>query len=220
MEEAKVTVQILEELRQQLALLQSTMDTLREQSRQKDEEIERLRQIILNLQRAQFGQRSEKRTYILDNGHQQLSLFDMQAEAEHTPASEVTKHPEKEIQVSGHSRKKKRTLEELCTSLPVEERVVDLPDDEKVNARGQALTCIGQEYIRTELVLERAKAKVVKHYRKVYADRELEQETGDSQVFKPVMPPPLLLHSYASASVGTDVLMKKYVHAMPLYRQE
>ena len=220
MEEAKVTVQILEELRQQLALLQSTMDTLREQSRQKDEEIERLRQIILNLQRAQFGQRSEKRTYILDDRHQQLSLFDMQAEAEHTPVSEVTKHPDKEIQVSGHSRKKKRTLEELCTSLPVEERVVDLPDDEKVNARGQALTCIGQEYIRTELVLERAKAKVVKHYRKVYADRKLEQETGYSEVFKPVMPPPLLAHSYASASVVTDVLMKKYVDAMPLYRQE
>ena len=43
MEEAKVTVQILEELRQQLAMLQSTMDTLREQSRQKDEGIERLR---------------------------------------------------------------------------------------------------------------------------------------------------------------------------------
>lgn len=43
MEEAKVTVQILEELRQQLAMLQSTMDTLREQSRQKDEEIKRLR---------------------------------------------------------------------------------------------------------------------------------------------------------------------------------
>ena len=220
MEEAKVTVQILEELRQQLALLQSTMDTLREQSRQKDEEIERLRQIILNLQRAQFGQRSEKRTYILDDGHQQLSLFDMQSEAEHTPVSEVTKHLEKEIQVSGHSRKKKHTLEELCASLPVEERVADLPDDEKVSASGHTLSCIGQEYIRTELVLERAKAKVVKHYRKVYADRELEQEPGDSQVFKPVMPPPLLPHSYASASVVTDVLMKKYVHAMPLYRQE
>ena len=51
-------------------LLDVTIDTLREQSRQKDEEIERLRQIILNLQRAQFGQRSEKRTYILDDGNQ------------------------------------------------------------------------------------------------------------------------------------------------------
>ena len=97
---------------------------------------------------------------------------------------------------------------------------MDLPDEEKANANGQALVCIGQEYIRTELVLERAKAKVVKHYRKVYADRQLEQEMGYSEVFKPVMPPPLLAHSYASASVVTDVLMKKYVDAMPLYRQE
>lgn len=52
------------------SLLDVTIDTLREQSRQKDEEIERLRQIILNLQRAQFGQHSEKRTYILDDGNQ------------------------------------------------------------------------------------------------------------------------------------------------------
>lgn len=129
-------------------------------------------------------------------------------------------NPEKEICVSGHSRKKKRTLEELCATLPVEERIVDLPDEEKANANGQALVYIGQEYIRTELVLERAKAKVVKHYRKVYADRQFEQETGYSEVFKPVMPPPLLAHSYASASVVADVLMKKYVDAMPLYRQE
>ena len=217
MEQAKVPVQILEELRQQNIMLQSTMDTLRKQSRQKDEEIERLQQIILNLQRAQFGQRSEKQRYVLDDGTQQLSLFDMQTE---TPAPEPSPHSEKEIHVSGHSRKKKRTLEELCATLPVEERIVDLPDDEKVNANGHALACIGQEYIRTELVLERAKAKVVKHYRKVYADHELEQETGYSEVFKPVMPPPLLAHSYASASVVTDVLMKKYVDAMPLYRQE
>ena len=212
--------EILLAIQQQLTILQSTIDTLREQSRQKDEEIERLRQIILNLQRAQFGRRSEKRTYILDDGNQQLSMFDTPEKPEETPAPEPLQNPEKEIHVSGHSRKKKRTLEELCTSLPVEELIVDLPDDEKVNANGHALVCIGQEYIRTELVLERAKVKVVKHYRKVYADRELEQETGYSEVFKPVMPPPLLAHSYASASVVTDVLMKKYVDAMPLYRQE
>ena len=195
MEEDKVPVQMLEELRQQLAMLQSTMNTLKKQSRQKNEEIERLQQIILNLQRAQFGQRSEKRTYVLDDGTQQLNLFDMQTETEETPAPEPLPHSEKEIHVLGHSRKKKRTLEELCATLPVEERIVDLPDDEKVNAKGQVLICIGQEYIRTELVLERAKAKVVKHYRKVYADRKLEQEIGYAEVFKPVMLPPLLPHS-------------------------
>ena len=128
--------------------------------------------------------------------------------------------PEREIRVSGHSRKKKRTLEELCATLPMEERIVDLPDDEKVNANGHALICIGQEYIRTELVLERARAKVVKHYWKVCADRKLEQENGYAKVLKPVMSPPLLVHSYASPSVVTDVLMKEYVDAMLLYRQE
>ena len=207
-------------IQRQLTMLQSTIDSLREQSRQKDEEIERLRQIILNLQRTQFGQRSEKRTYVLDDGNQQISLFDTPEKSEEKSNPEPSQNPEKEICVSGHSRKKKRTLEELCATLPVEERIVDLPDEEKANANGQALVCIGQEYIRTELVLERAKAKVVKHYRKVYADRQLEQETGYSEVFKPVMPPPLLAHSYASASVVTDVLMKKYVDAMPLYRRE
>lgn len=68
--------EILLAIQQQMVMLQNTIDTLREQSRQKDEEIERLRQIILNLQRAQFGQRSEKRKYVLDDGNQQLSLFD------------------------------------------------------------------------------------------------------------------------------------------------
>ena len=106
------------------SLLDVTIDTLREQSRQKDEEIERLRQIILNLQRTQFGQRSEKRTYVLDDGNQQLSLFDTPEKSEEKSNPEPSQNPEKEICVSGHSRKKKRTLEELCATLPVEGRIV------------------------------------------------------------------------------------------------
>ena len=103
MEQARVLVQILEELRQQNAMLQSAMNTLREQSRQKDEEIERLRQIILNLQRAQFGQRSEKRTYVLDDGNQQLSLFDTPEKSEEKSNPEPSQNPEKEICVSGNA---------------------------------------------------------------------------------------------------------------------
>ena len=76
MEQAELLMQILAEIRQQNAMLQSTIEVLKEENRRKDEENGRLRQIILNLQRAQFGWRSEKRTYILDDGNQQLSLFD------------------------------------------------------------------------------------------------------------------------------------------------
>lgn len=58
-----------------------------------------------------------------------------------------------EIAVSGHKRRKKRTLEELCASLPVEEHIVNLPETEQVNHNGTPLVCIGREYIRTELVM-------------------------------------------------------------------
>ena len=76
MEQAELLMQILAEIRQQNTMLQSTIEVLKEENLRKDEENERLRQIILNLQRAQFGRRSEKRTYILDDGNQQLSMFD------------------------------------------------------------------------------------------------------------------------------------------------
>ena len=122
--------------------------------------------------------------------------------------------------VSGHKRKKKRTLEELCANLPVEEHVVDIPEAEQVSDTGSPLVCIGREYIRTELVMERVKLKVVKHYRKVYANREWEMEYGDADLYKPDMPAPLLKHSYVSPSVATDVMVKKYADGLPLYRQE
>lgn len=51
-----------------------------------------------------------------------------------------------------------------------------LQGDEKVNANGYALICIKQEYIRTELVLERARARGVKHYQRVCADCELNRK--------------------------------------------
>ena len=102
-----------------------------------------------------------------------------------------------EIVVAAHPRKKKLTLEELCAALPVEECVADLPEEERFNLRGTPLVCIGREYIRTELVMERAKVKVVKHYRKVHADRETELLTGESEIFKPELSAPLLPHSYS-----------------------
>ena len=62
-----------------------------EQSRQKNEAIKRLRQSILNLQRAQFGQRSEKRTYILDDGNQQLSCSTRQRNRRRSPTRNLRK---------------------------------------------------------------------------------------------------------------------------------
>ena len=222
MDPANIPEEILSDIRQQLAMLRDTVDTLTAQNKQKDNEIERLTQMLLNMQRARFGQTSEKRTYVLDDNTEQLTLF----ESAETGTSgipqveDVSQSDPAQVLVANHCRKKKRTLEDLCASLPVEEHIVDLPEGEKQTGDGKPLICIGQEYVRTELVVERAKAKVVKHYRKVYADREQEDVTGCTEIFKPAMSAPLLPHSYVSASVATEVLIRKYVDAMPLYRQE
>ncbi|MEG1678171.1 MAG: hypothetical protein RR379_10900 [Clostridia bacterium] len=50
---------------------------------------------------------------------------------------------------------------------------------------------------------------------------ELQKNPDDIKgIRKLEMPPPLLRHSYASASVATDILIRKNVNAMPLCRQE
>ena len=200
---------------QQIAALQATIERL-------TAIIEEKNQIILNQNRARFGQSSEKRTYVLTDG--QLSLFEITGDGitEKTAdsAQGVSNDGEKEIPVAAHRRKAKRTLEELCADLPVEEIIADLPEEQKVASDGRPLKYIGMDEVRTELVREPERVYVRKYYCKSYADPQAEEQTGCAEIRRAHTPAPLIDHSYASASVVTDVIMKKYADALPLYRQE
>ena len=207
---------------QQIAALQATIERLTATIEEKDRIIAEKLQIIQNQNRARFGQSSEKRTYVLTDG--QLSLFGITGDGitEKTADGEqgVSNDGEKEVPVAAHKRKAKRTLEELCADLPVEEIIADLPEDEKYTADGRALKYIGMDEVRTELVREPSRVYVRKYYCKSYADPQAEAQTGCADIRRAQTPAPLLEHSYASASVVTDVIMKKYADALPLYRQE
>jgi len=134
MEEVKVLRIALESLQQQLSMLQKTLERLTKQNQemakqnqQKDERIEELTQMLLNMQRARFGQRSEKSVYVLDDGTRQLSIFDppqgesangatekADAQTVEPLLAEVNVGEDAgedigEIVVSGHKRRKKRT---------------------------------------------------------------------------------------------------------------
>ena len=220
---------VLEAMREQLAMLREAVNRqgkqLQQQAEQlqrKDERIGELEQMLLNMQRARFGQQSERRKYVLDDGAEQLSMFGEEDVGNKAQDKTERESPgdNGEIAVSAHTRKPKRTLEELCRNLPVEERIIDLPEEEKVNANGKPLVCIGVEPMRTEIEVERTRAKVVKYSRKVYKDEDYSQEYGDTPIIAPTMPVPLLPHSYLSRSLATDVLIRKYVDGLPLYRQE
>ena len=203
---------VVDMLMQQIATLQATIDRL-------TAVIEEKNQIILNQNRARFGQSSEKRTYVLSDG--QTSLFDIAGDGitEKTP-SEDTPAEKKAITIAAHTRKPKRTMAEFAANLPEEPVVLDLPEEEKYTSDGRALKCIGEDLVRTELIREPARVYIRKIYCKAYADPKAEEKTGFADIRRPHVPAPLLPHSYASASVVTDIAVKKYVDGAPLYRQE
>lgn len=196
----------------QIATLQATVDRLTALLEEKN-------QIILNQNRARFGQSSEKRTYVLSDG--QLSMFEQAGDGITEKAPEDAPSTEKkEVSVAAHTRKPKRTMEEFAANLPEEPVILDLPDAQKYTQDGRPLKYIGTDLVRSELVREPARVYVKKYYCRTYADPIAEALTGCADIRRPEAPAPLLPHSYASASVVTDIIVKKYADALPLYRQE
>ena len=206
-------------LREQVAKLQETIERLAEDNRKKDAIIEEKNQIILNANRARFGQSSEQRKYVLSDG--QLSMFEIAGDGncEKPVDGPESAGADKVIKVAAHERKAKRTLAELAANIPVQEEIVDLPEDQKFNAQGEPLKCIGKVEVRSELIREPERVYLRKYYALTYADPRVEAETGVAKIIQAQPPAPLIPHSYASASVATDVFIKKYMDALPLNRQ-
>ena len=88
---------------------------------QSEKETGHTNEILLNAQRACFGQSSEKKTYVL--GADQICLFN---EAELVRNHKAEEPTEETFTVKAHARKKKRTIAELAKNLPVEEIVLQL----------------------------------------------------------------------------------------------
>ncbi len=108
------------EVKEYIFSLESKVD---EQQRQ----IDHLYEVVDKLQKMKFGQQSEKSRFVMDNADQ-MSLFNEAEKESNAKAPE----PTEEILVEAHTRKQKRTKEELAESLPVKEIVCELPEEERV----------------------------------------------------------------------------------------
>lgn len=115
------------------------------------EEVEELKRQLAVLKRAAFGQKSEKRA--IETNPDQLSLFN-EAEKEQSVSE---REEEKYIVVNGHSRKRKRTRDEIFKDLPVEE-VVHKADTTVCPECQSPMQTVGKEYIHEELVYVPAKS--------------------------------------------------------------
>ena len=139
-------------LRDQIARMQATIDKLVEDNQKKDAIIEEKNQIILNANRARFGQSSEQRKYVLSDG--QLSMFEIAGDGNTQNGNAEPTKSTKTVKVAEHERKAKRTMAEFAANLRVEEKIVDLPENEKFNAQGEPLKCIGKVEVRSEIIRE------------------------------------------------------------------
>lgn len=215
-----IVLEQLSTLRKQVTKMQETIDKLVEDNRKKDAIIEEKNQIILNANRARYGQSSEQRKYVLCDG--QISMFEIAGDGNTEKAADENKTEDntKTVQVAAHERKAKRTLAELAANIPVKEEIIDLPDEQKFNEQGEPLKCIGKVEVRSEIVREPENVYLRKYIALTYVDPRTEEETGEAEIKQAKAPAPLIPHSYASASAATDVLVKKYMDALPLYRQE
>ncbi len=164
----------------------------------RDSEIERLQSVIKQLQRAQFGRRSER----LNPDQLVLALEDLdadiaQVEASRPATNEATKEPPRRKPLPEH--------------LPREEVLLDL-DSELCTSCGGALHSIG-ESLSEMLDWVPAQIRVLRIRRPKYGCRAC------GKLHQAAAPERPITGGLATPALLTQVLVSKYCDHTPLYRQ-
>ena len=205
----KIEESVLNELKQSVHSLASENAKLKQ-------EIEKLNGILLNAQRARFGQSSEKREYIFDDVEQILLFNEAEVERNYKALE-----PTEETFVKEHIRKSKRTREEMLASLPQKDVLIEFNEEEMdCEICGHKLKYIGKKFVRQEMHIIPRQVQLINYYTATYTCEACDKRTGYNEIINPVAPPSLLKHSLASPSTVADVITKKYVDGLPLARQE
>jgi transposase len=169
-------------------------------------EIEKLRLLIRQLQRGQFGRRSEK----LDPDQLQLGLEDLEQTAAAAEAAQDT--ATKSSDVPRPSRSRRRNLGALPAHLPRIEVLVDV-EDKSCPCCGGALHVIGEDTSEMlDVVPARYWVKVIRRPR--YGCRACEEA-----VVQAPAPERPITGGMATEALLAQVLVAKYGDHLPLYRQ-
>jgi len=186
--------------------LPDDIETLKKLVLAKDHEIRALQDIVNLLQRKKYAPQSE----IVSSN--QLGLFN---EIEENILEDDKAETEEETETITYERKKRGKRGRLPDSLPREEVIIDLSDEEKFCAHdGTPLQKIGEE-ISEQLEIIPAKVFIRKTIRPKYSCPCCEQGVKTAPVPKTLLP-----KSMASASLIAYIIVAKFMDALPLYRQE
>ncbi|MBR4289374.1 MAG: IS66 family transposase [Oscillospiraceae bacterium] len=200
----------------EVAALESRIQQQQDEIDALKKKLDHMNEVFANAQRARFGQSSEKAAYVL--AEDQMSLFNEAEKYQDHKAEEPT---EETFTVNAHTRKKKKTIDEMAKNLPVEEVLLKLPESQLICEKcGGTFKPIGRKFVRREMLVIPRQVKILEYYTVTYACDRCEKDTGFAHMKSVHAPAPLMKHSLASASSVADVMTKKYVDGLPLARQE
>jgi transposase len=169
-------------------------------------EIEKLRLLIRQLQRGQFGRRSER----LDSDQLQLGLEDLEQTAAAAEAAQEAAAGSSTVPRPPRSRR--RNLGALPAQLPRVEVLVDI-EDKSCSCCGGTLHVIGEDTSEMlDIVPAQLRVKVIRRPR--YACRACEEA-----VVQAPAPERPITGGMATEALLAHVLVAKFCDHLPLYRQ-
>ncbi|MCP5041881.1 MAG: IS66 family transposase [bacterium] len=117
-------------------------------------------------------------------------------------------------------RKRSRARRIDTSALPCEERVHELPEEERVCPdTGQTLVAIGERLFE-EIDFQRAKVTLIRHRQVIYGLAPEQAEDRQATSVTTPLPPRPLENCAASAMLLAWLLVQKFANHLPLYRQE
>jgi len=176
------------------------------------EQIHYLEERIRLLQNELFGRKSEKH---YPEDHRQLPIFNdsrIQDESDEALVNNT-------IVVPAHKRKK-RGRKPLPDHLPRIDKIHDLSEEEKICQCGATLTRFDQDECE-KLDYIPAKVRVIRHIRYKYTCKNCEgvQDDGPTVKIAP-LPVQLIPKSIVTAGLMANIVVSKFVDALPFYRQQ
>ena len=204
-ERSQVLIEKVEEMEKEIDSKNKEIENLKN-------ELEFLRGIISNKNKKIFGASSEK----VDAD--QLCFFN---EAEKHSDSKVEEPTVEEITYK--RAKKSNNIGKKDNLANLERKIIEHKlegDDLICDKCGSKLVEIGVKSRKEILKYIPAKLIVEEHVMYSYACKPCEKENEDSKIVSPEMPKTIFYNSMASNELIAHTIALKYLHAMPLYRQQ
>ena len=209
---------LLGELRETNKLLRNTLEETQKEKALLKQERDNFKEQADYLTKKLFGSSSEKGACDIPG---QMNLFN-EAEVEMDPSDEraeilsATEQPEETTQ---KTKKKRSTNAERFKGIPVEKVYLEPPDDERICGKcGTRMEKIGTEFVRRELEIIPARAKVIEYYSVNYGCRNCRENAITPNIVKGSDGKAHMMYGMASAATVAWVVYQKYCNGMPLYR--